>query len=124
VGIGVTHGPPPGPAAWSASAASGRPGADRPEDLFDGDLERIGDAKREREARIVLAALQGIYGLTRDFEVPGELSLSPPSLEPEILEPVLHRTTWGIRGAVAIGGQNGLDEVKFCLPVQSMERAG
>lgn len=62
----------------------------RLEDVFDPGLEKTRDAESKSEARMVLAPLQCIHGLPRDFELLGEVSLSPLALRTEVLQSIGH----------------------------------
>lgn len=63
----------------------------RLEDVLDPHAEERGDAKCERQARIVLFVLERIHGLTRDFESVRELALRPVAFRAQHAKAVLHR---------------------------------
>ena len=60
------------------------------EDLLDSPVEQLGDPERQRQARIVLAPLQGIHRLTRDAELLGQIALRPIALRPQNSKHVFH----------------------------------
>ena len=59
--------------------------------LFDAHPEESCGAKGKRQARIELARLNGINGLSGDVEGVGQLGLRPIALGAQNLEPILHR---------------------------------
>jgi len=59
--------------------------------LFDAHPEEPGGPKRERQAWIELARLNGINGLAGDVERIGQLRLCPIALGPKHLESILQR---------------------------------
>jgi hypothetical protein len=64
------------------------------EDGFDGAVEEASEFEGKREAGIELAGLNGIDGLTGDFETLCEIGLAPVALGAEDTEAVLH---WYLR---------------------------
>jgi hypothetical protein len=62
----------------------------RSEDVLDVRPEQGGDAKREREAGIVLFVFQRIHGLTRDVESLRELALRPIAFRSKDAKAILH----------------------------------
>src|SRR5579884_3981953 len=63
----------------------------RDEDVFDQQVEQLGDTERERQRRIIFAGLDRIDALTRDFEPFGEVLLAPAALSAEHAESVFHQ---------------------------------
>lgn len=47
------------------------------ENRLDGMAKEPSNAEGERQAGVVFAGLNGVYGLTRHFELPGEVRLGP-----------------------------------------------
>ncbi len=63
----------------------------RVEDLLDQAVEEVRDLERERKARVVLAGLERVDGLTGDAEPIREVRLRPVALRAQDPERVLHR---------------------------------
>ena len=63
----------------------------RSEDVLDARAEERGDAKCERETRIVLLVLERVHGLTRYVEPVGKLALGPVALRAQHTKAILHR---------------------------------
>jgi hypothetical protein len=75
-------------------AMNGAPGT-RPlvlvgEDGFDGGGEEAGKLERQRKRGVVLAGLDGVDGLARDFEALREVGLRPVALGTQNAEAVIH----------------------------------
>jgi hypothetical protein len=60
------------------------------EDGFDGAVEEAGEFEGERETRVELTGLDGVYGLTGDFEAFSEVGLAPVVFGAEDAEAVFH----------------------------------
>jgi hypothetical protein len=60
------------------------------EDGFDGAVEEASEFEGEWETGIELAGLDGIDGLTRDFEAFGKIGLGPVAFGTEDAEAILH----------------------------------
>jgi hypothetical protein len=60
------------------------------EDGFDGCVEKASQFESEGEAGIELSGFDGVDGLAGDFEVFGEVSLTPITLGAEDTKTVLH----------------------------------
>jgi hypothetical protein len=60
------------------------------EDSFDGAIEEASEFEGERKGGIEFAGLDGVDGLTRDFETIGEVGLAPVSFGAEDAETVFH----------------------------------
>src|SRR3546814_15796479 len=60
------------------------------ENIFDPQLEQVGDAEGEGERRVVFPRLDRVDRLARHFEPLGEIALAPVALGAQDLEAVLH----------------------------------
>src|SRR3546814_4417222 len=60
------------------------------ENIFDPQLEQVGDAEGEGERRVVFPRLDRVDRLARHFEPLGEIALAPVALGARDLEAVLH----------------------------------
>ena len=63
------------------------------EDLLDPSLEQFGDAKGQRERRIVPSGFYGMNALAGNAELFAKLGLGPPALLSQFPKPVLHSPT-------------------------------
>ena len=65
----------------------------RIEDLFDPQIEQLGDGKGQRQGRVVLAGLDGVDALTGHTEPFGKARLAPGPQGPQLLQPILQGPT-------------------------------
>src|SRR6476659_10272383 len=74
---------------WSSDGL-GTAARGRDEDVFDRQVEQLGDAEGERQRRVVLAGLDRVDALSRDFQAAGEVGLAQAAFGAQDLEEILH----------------------------------
>src|SRR3546814_14542120 len=79
------------------------------ENIFDPQLEQVGDAEGEGERRVVFPRLDRVDRLARHFEPLGEIALAPVALGAQDLEAVLHapHIRWPLRAKLSPTAQTG-----------------
>jgi hypothetical protein len=78
------------------------------ENRLDGLAEEPGDAKGERQTRIVFASFDGVHGLARHSEPRSEFRLGPITLGAENAKPVFHGALSRIRSPICLRASNEL----------------
>ena len=60
------------------------------ENVFDRLPEQLGDAERQRQARIVFARFDGVDGLARYIEMLGQIALRPAARFAQFADVIVH----------------------------------